>query len=134
MQCESRQLALNEKKTFLIDFGNTIVETGEELYADITINLSDMMLPNDDYIFVNGDMTRDLRNFLEEKNIIGETFTTVQYNMGRYDMAKVDFDVLKEYVRTQEIKRLTTLMKKEVDPLEQAKIAERIRNLRIGDN
>ena len=44
------------------------------------------------------------------------------------------FDVLKEYVRTQEIKRLTTLMKKEVDPLEQAKIAERIRNLRIGDN
>ena len=41
---------------------------------------------------------------------------------------------LKEYVRTQEIKRLTNLMKKEVDPLEQAKIAERIRNLRIGDN
>ena len=44
------------------------------------------------------------------------------------------FNVLKEYVRTQEIKRLTNLMKKEVDPLEQAKIAERIRNLRIGDN
>lgn len=73
------------------------VETEEELYADITINLSDMMLPADDYIFVNGDMTRDLRNFLEKKNIIGDTFTTVQYNMGRYDMAKVDFDVLKEY-------------------------------------
>ena len=73
------------------------VETEEELYADVTINLSDMMLLDDDYIFVNGDMTRDLRNFLEEKEIIGETFTTIQYNMSRYDMAKVDFDILKEY-------------------------------------
>ena len=73
------------------------VETEEELYADVTINLSDMYLLDDDYIFVNGDMTKDLRNFLEEKNIIGETFTTIQYNMGRYDMAKVDFKILKEY-------------------------------------
>lgn len=73
------------------------VETEEELYADVTINLSDMYLLDDDYIFVNGDITKDLRNFLEEKQIIGETFTTVQYNMGRYDMAKVDFDILKEY-------------------------------------
>ena len=73
------------------------VETEEELYADVTINLSDMYLLDDDYIFVNGDMTKDLRNFLEEKNIIGETFTTIQYNMVRYDMAKVDFNILKEY-------------------------------------
>ncbi len=73
------------------------VETEEELYADITINLPDMYLLDDDYIFVNGDMTKDLRNFLEEKNIIGETFTTIQYNMGRYDMAKVDFNILKDY-------------------------------------
>lgn len=73
------------------------VETEKELYADVTINLSDMMPLDDDYIFVNGDMTKDLRNFLEEKQIIGETFTTIQYNMGRYDMAKVDFDILKEY-------------------------------------
>ena len=73
------------------------VETEDELYADVTINLSDMYLLNNDYIFVNDDMSKDLRNFLEEKNIIGETFTTIQYNMGRYDMAKVDFNILKEY-------------------------------------
>ena len=73
------------------------VETEEELYADVTINLSDMYLLNNDYIFVDGDMTKDLRNFLEEKQIIGETFTTIQYNMGRYDMAKVDFDIIKQY-------------------------------------
>lgn len=73
------------------------VETEEELYADVTINLSDMYLLDDDYIFVNDDMSKYLRNFLEEKNIIGEIYMTIQYNIGRYDMAKVDFNILKEY-------------------------------------
>ena len=73
------------------------IETDEELYANVTINLPDMMLPDDDYIFVNGDMTRELKKFLEEKQIIGETLTTIQYNTGKYDIAKIDFNILKEY-------------------------------------
>lgn len=40
--------------------------------------------------------------------------------------------VLKEYNKNLEIKRLKELMEKEVDPLEQAKIADRIRMLRMG--
>ena len=44
------------------------------------------------------------------------------------------FNVVKEYTVKQEIKRLTGLMKNEVDPLEQAKIVERIRKLRLGDS
>ena len=44
------------------------------------------------------------------------------------------FKVAKEYIKNQEIQRLTGLMKKEVDPLEQAKIVEKIRKLRLGDN
>lgn len=43
------------------------------------------------------------------------------------------FKVVREYGIGQEIKRLTNLMKKEVDPLEQAKIVEKIRRLRIGE-
>ena len=73
------------------------VETEEDLYADITINLSDMLIPDDNYIFVNGDMTKELRSFLEKNKIIGETIETYQYNMGRYDMVEVDFDLLKKY-------------------------------------
>ena len=42
--------------------------------------------------------------------------------------------VKKEYCEKQEIKRLTNLMKKEVDPIEQAKIVEKIRKLRLGDS
>ena len=43
------------------------------------------------------------------------------------------FKVVRDYGKEQEIKRLTSLMKKEVDPLEQAKIVEKIRKLRIGE-
>ncbi len=43
------------------------------------------------------------------------------------------FHVIRDYGRCQEIKRLTNLMKKEIDPLEQAKISEKIRKLRIGE-
>ena len=43
------------------------------------------------------------------------------------------FEVTREYCKKEEIKRLTNLMKKEVDPLEQAKIVEKIRKLRLGD-
>ena len=39
-----------------------------------------------------------------------------------------------EYIEKQEIKRLTNLMKKEVDPIEQAKIVEKIRMLRLGES
>ena len=44
------------------------------------------------------------------------------------------FKVAREFATKEEIKRLTGLMKKEVDPLEQAKIVEKIRKLRLGDN
>ena len=44
------------------------------------------------------------------------------------------FKVVREYVEKQEINRLTSLMKKEVDPIEQAKIVEKIRKLRLGDS
>lgn len=43
------------------------------------------------------------------------------------------FKVIRDYRCNQEIKRLTNLMKKEVDPLEQAKIANKIRTLRMGE-
>ncbi len=43
------------------------------------------------------------------------------------------FQVIREYSIREEIKRLTKMMKKEVDPLEQAKIVEKIRKLRIGE-
>lgn len=42
------------------------------------------------------------------------------------------FKVVYEYNMNQEIKRLQKMIKEEIDPLEKAKIADRIRKLRIG--
>ncbi len=43
------------------------------------------------------------------------------------------FSVIKEYGINQEIKRLTALIKEEVDPIKQAEIANKIRKFRMGD-
>ena len=43
------------------------------------------------------------------------------------------FKVVREYSTNEEIKRLMGLMKKEIDPIEQAKIVERIRKLKLGE-
>ena len=43
------------------------------------------------------------------------------------------FNVVKNYSLRKEIERLTSLIKKEYDPVEQAKIADRITKLRMGE-
>ena len=74
---------------------------------------------------------QDKENILMLLNeILGESYTenTTKDELILY------FKVTREYCEKQEIKRLTNLMKKEVDPIEQAKIVEKIRKLRLGDN
>ena len=80
----------------------------------------------------------DFYTYLEDKegirnlvsNILSCNYneTTNKEELGSY------FDCVKEFTKNQEIKRLMGLMKKEVDPFEQAKIGERIRKLRLGDS
>ena len=70
----------------------------------------------------------DILNFLN--NILAENYLdgTSKEELEQY------FNVAHKYIELLEIKRLTNLMKKEVDPLEQAKISEKIRKLRLGDS
>lgn len=70
--------------------------TEEENYADITINLTDMILPDKDYIFLSDDLSNDLREFLKDKNIIGETVYMQPYNMGNYECVPVNLELIKE--------------------------------------
>lgn len=61
-------------------------------------------------------------------DILSETYPDKVNQDTIYDY----FKVIQEYNRSQEMNRLKNLMEKEVDPLEQAKIADQIRALRIG--
>jgi DNA primase len=84
-----------------------------------SINIADF------YTYLNGK--ESLIEFLN--NILGCNYleTTDKDELFRY------FKVVREYSTNEEIKRLTNLMKKEIDPIEQAKIVEKIRKLRLGE-
>ena len=73
------------------------LDCDEGLYDDITINLTDMMLPSEDYAFINSDIGEDLKQLLVDKKIMSEPIDTMQYNMGRYDLVRLYHDVIKEY-------------------------------------
>mgnify|MGYP000804936223 FL=1 len=70
----------------------------------------------------------DILNFLNSILVEKYMDTTSKEELVLY------FNVTRKYIELQEIKRLTNLMKKEIDPLEQAKISEKIRKLRLGDS
>lgn len=73
------------------------LETEDELYADITINLSDRLIEDDNCIFISGHVDNDLQDFLIEKEIIEEPYNVMQYNMGKYNCSRVNFEKIKEY-------------------------------------
>ena len=90
------------------------------------------------YYKKNGNISiADFYTYLNDKdslveflnNILAGNYleTTDKEELFRY------FKVVREYSTNEEIKRLTNLMKKEVDPIEQAKIVEKIRKLRLGE-
>lgn len=70
----------------------------------------------------------------EELLVVYNFITNLDYEEEISVKAIEDYiTVIKEYNVRQEIKRLSDLVKKENDPIEKAKIAERIRLLRIGE-
>ena len=74
-----------------------IAYTKDELYGNITINLSGYSIDeNEGFIQpINKDL--GLENALIKKGIIKEVIATVNYNMGMYDMVVFDVEKLKEY-------------------------------------
>ena len=79
----------------------------------------------------------DFYTYVQDKENILEFLNSILASDYMEDTTKDElflyFKVIREYIKKQEIKRLTNRMKKEVDPIEQAKIVEKIRKLRLGD-
>lgn len=71
--------------------------TKEELYGDITINLSGFSVDEGEG-FINS-ITKDsgLEQKLIKEGIIEEVITTVKHKMGKYDMVVFNMEKLKEY-------------------------------------
>ena len=73
------------------------LETDEELFCDITINLPELSLDGDGTIFLNDDLPREVREQLEKNGILSNYLYSVNYNYGRYDCYSVNLDKLKYY-------------------------------------
>ena len=111
-----------EKERFIFPNEESILLASEIVYYYTTygnINIPDF------YTYVQDK--EEVVNFLNDILASNYIESTTKDDLFEY------FGVIREYSRTQEIKRLTKSLQKEVDPIEQAKIAEKIRKLRIGD-
>ena len=69
----------------------------------------------------------------DTKKVIDEVLNTKLPDNIEKDNLKDYFSVIRNYCKKKEIDRLNNLISKEIDPLEQAKIADEIRKLRMGD-
>ncbi len=81
----------------------------DEPFDDITVNLTDLYLPSDNYVFMNGNLDNELISFLNDKGIIGEPIETYKYNNGKYYMVSLNHELLKkcspeDYKQYEELK------------------------------
>ncbi len=85
-----------------------------------------------------GEVTiADFYTYLTDKAELLELYNKIISYESSYDTSDKAIEdyvkVINKYNERQEIKRLNALVKKEIDPIEKAKIAEQIRLLRIGE-
>ena len=112
------------------------------------ISKEKIIFPNDEsrvlaseinyYYLKNGSISiPDFYTYVQDKEDIVNLLNEILAGKYMDNISEEDFNeycrVIKDYSKNQEIKRLTVLLKKEIDPIEQAKIANEIRSLRMGE-
>lgn len=87
-----------------------------ELYADITINLSNLYNDDEKIIYINKDIEEELKNTLKKEGVISDTIQNVEYNNETYEMAfsqiKEIYNEYEKKQRSERIKRAKELKKR----------------------
>lgn len=73
-----------------------LITDEDEDYSDITINISDTKI-KDNIAYLTNDMSKELKDFLREKELISEPILFMKHNLGEYEMVYVDLNKVKEY-------------------------------------
>ncbi len=74
-----------------------VCDQEDDLVEDITVNLPDIKIKSDNQIFLSENISDNVKHKLLDKGIISKIETTQKYNMGKYLVANVNLDLLKEY-------------------------------------
>lgn len=72
-------------------------EFGYELWDDLTINLPELLIENDNIVFINDSISKNILEKLEKIGLLAY-LDTVKYNMGRYGKYVVNVDVMNKYI------------------------------------
>lgn len=75
-------------------------EKDYQIFDDLTINLNDLMIENDNIIFTNGDIPEEILEKLEDIGLIAY-LDTVKYNYGTYYKYIVNEDVMNKYLKEE---------------------------------
>lgn len=73
------------------------LETDSSFFDDITINLPEISLTSDSMVFLNSDLSKDIKKVLLKEGILSSYLYSQQYNYGNYDCYFVDLDKIREY-------------------------------------
>ena len=85
------------------------------------------------YGYINiADFLTYMEEYPDLKTYLGEIISLEVKPMEEREVILDELKVIKDYNVSLEIKRLENLIKKEVDPMEQAKISDEIRKLKMG--
>jgi len=74
-----------------------VAYTKDDFYGDITINLSGYSIDENEGFIKPINKDSGLEKILIKNGIIKEVISTVNYNMGKYDMVDFNLEKLKEY-------------------------------------
>lgn len=78
------------------------LESDDEPYCDITINLPEAETPSQESVFLSNDIPQGVYDKLIKKGMISDVLWQEQYNMGTYDMVQIFPESFKEYLTEQE--------------------------------
>ena len=68
-----------------------------EDYCDVTHNLDLLSNLGKDIVYLDSSLSKQLKSLLKRKGIIEEIVGEMPYNLGMYEIAKVNLEKIKEY-------------------------------------
>lgn len=71
----------------------------DESYSDITINIVDYLFELDNEVVINGDISNELVDKLEDLGILIDTYKMAFSGFGRYKVMIFNEEVAKDYIK-----------------------------------
>lgn len=76
-----------------------MITEDEESFCDLTINITDYMFELDNEVIINGDISEELIETLEDLGILIDTYKFAYSGFGKYKVMIFNEEIAKDYVK-----------------------------------